>query len=863
MIHLHEPWRLLLLLLLPLVLLRLRSFAWSSAVRRGAAWLCLAFALVGPEIRWGSGPEAVMLVVDVSASASRSLREGMGRVHELLQSVSGDTPLGVVGFAATPHLAAPLNNGTAADVSDLLDRLAAEPERAMPAEEREETNISAGLDLAAWAIPPDRGGRLLLVSDGWETQGDVRGVVRDLARRNIAVDTVPLSPTPPGVIDAAVEAIEAPARVPQGIPFEVRATLRATHPGSAVVSLVADRVAVARQETRLNRGDTEVAFPVTAESLGEHRYGVRVMMLADEEPRNDLAETSVVVAGRPRILWLGTTHGAPSGSDFHVTRAAPEAGSDFGRRLAEFDAVVLADVRADELPANFAEQIRHYVVRLGGGFLMLGGVHSFGPGGYRGTPIESVLPVMLDPGDRRKRPGLGLVVVIDKSGSMAEAMGDVPKIEAARDAVLAAAALLEPGDRLGLLAFDGVPTRVIPLHEVPARGQLQAVLAEVRPGGGTRILPALAEAAAMLQGFHEGRRHVILVTDGRGEGGDFAGAAGRLKADRITLSSIAVGEDADLPLLRELASVGGGRMEIARDAGRLANALRREIVMARGPLIHEGRTAVIASAHPVLGAAAASPFPPLFGYVVTAPRAFAAVPLRAETGEPLLALGAVGLGRAAAVMTDLGGPWGAEWQRWNGAPRLMANVLHWLLRAPEAEQIVVRQEPAGAGWSLAVRATSPDGDYLDGRALRAHLQGEGHPEAAIPLEQRGPGTYEGRLPFRLMQSTLVVLEDRSDGQGRILARTRVGSTYPDEYRIRGPHQAVLEDIRRASGGRLLEERGKVLELRNKVPTSIRLWQALTWIGLGLFLLDVTLTQASGRTRRRAENDAPVLVRSAN
>jgi hypothetical protein len=367
----------------------------------------------------------------------------------------------------------------------------------------------------------------------------------------------------------------------------------------------------------------------------------------------------------------------------------------------------------------------------------------------------------------------------------------------------------------------------------------------------------------MLREFPGGRRHVILVTDGRGEGGDFAGTAERLKTDGVTLSCIAVGDDADLPLLRELAAAGGGRMEAARDAGRLASALRREVVVARGPLVHEGRTAVVASAHPVLGETAAGPVPPLLGYVVTAPKAFAAVPLRAETGEPLLALGAFGLGRAAAVMTDLGGRWGAEWQRWSGAPRLMANVLHWLVRAPFTDQIAVWQEPAEAGWSLMVRATSADGEYLDGRSLRAHLQGEGHSETAIPLEPRGPGTYEARLPFRLMRSTLVVLEDRSDGQGRILARTRIGSTYSDEYRIRGPHQAVLEDVRRASGGRPLGERGSGLEVRSMAPKTIPLWQGLAWLGLGLFLLDVALTQASGRMRRRAESGPLVMARSAD
>ena len=408
--------------------------------------------------------------------------------------------------------------------------------------------------------------------------------------------------------------------------------------------------------------------------------------------------------------------------------------------------------------------------------------------------------------------------------------------------MLTAAQLLEPGDRLGVLAFDGVPRWVLPIQAVPARGQLQALLDQLQPGGGTRILPALSEAATHLQGLSGWQRHLVLVTDGQGEGGDFAGAARRLAAGKISVSAVAVGDDADVVLLRELAVAGGGRLELAHDAGKLAAAFRREIVAARGRAIQEGRTTVLATPHPVLGTAATQPFPPLYGFIATTAKPFAAAPLRTHTGEPVLAVAPFGLGRAAALTTDLGGPWGADWQRWEGTPRLLAQVLGWLLRSPATDAISLRQEAVPEGWQLAVRATDPDGAYVDGRTFLAHLEGAHGGTTVLPLEQTGPGTYAGRLPARVVQPTRVVLEDRTEGEGRIATRAQIGNSYSEEYRIRGPNQVLLEEIRHTSGGQSLEALDGRPAYQSADPQWLPFWQGLAWGGLGLFLLDLLLAR---------------------
>ncbi|MFP4354682.1 MAG: glutamine amidotransferase [Phycisphaerae bacterium] len=68
----------------------------------------------------------------------------------------------------------------------------------------------------------------------------------------------------------------------------------------------------------------------------------------------------------------------------------PTTEADF----AAFDVLILGDLDASYLTRTQMGQIRRFVTE-GGALLMLGGHNSFGPGGYGGTDIEAVLPVVL------------------------------------------------------------------------------------------------------------------------------------------------------------------------------------------------------------------------------------------------------------------------------------------------------------------------------------------------------------------------------------------------------------------------------------------------------------------------------------
>jgi Ca-activated chloride channel homolog len=420
------------------------------------------------------------------------------------------------------------------------------------------------------------------------------------------------------------------------------------------------------------------------------------------------------------------------------------------------------------------------------------------------------------------------------------------------------ASLLDAGDRLGVIAFDSTARTILPISEA-SPADVGTALTRLEPSGGTRILPALARAFDALGPTGEagsrvtagarhlgpsGARHLVLVTDGRGEGGDFEREGRRIAQAGVTLSVIAVGADADVPLLQALAAAGRGRFEAVHDASRLASALRREVVMARGPVVHEGRVAISAAPHPVMAGLAPTAIPPLLGYVSTAPKPFATVALRAETGDPVLAIGASGLGRAAVLTTTLDGPWSTEWRQWAGGPRLLTQLLGWLRRAPVRGTMVVGTEQRDGEGLLVVHVENADGSYVDGRVLRARVARSGAPEEVVPLEQRGPGVYAAALTGPVERAEVIV-EDDTGPDPRVAGRGWLGLGYSDELRIRGPNHRLLDALRDLTGGRSLEGPASRLELRDAGSHSIALAPWLAAAGLGLFLLDLCLPHLGG------------------
>lgn len=121
-----------------------------------------------------------------------------------------------------------------------------------------------------------------------------------------------------------------------------------------------------------------------------------------------------------------------------------------------YKSVILADVYIDDLPVGFLENLETYVKDYGCGVICCGGEESFALGGYRDTVLETVLPVEMQLRSINETPSMAMVMVIDRSGSMIDEMGETgaTNLDVAIRSAIVAVDNLRDSDYVGVLTFD-------------------------------------------------------------------------------------------------------------------------------------------------------------------------------------------------------------------------------------------------------------------------------------------------------------------------------------------------------------------------------------------------------------------------
>src|SRR5437763_17136880 len=101
------------------------------------------------------------------------------------------------------------------------------------------------------------------------------------------------------------------------------------------------------------------------------------------------------------------------------------------------------------------------------------------------------------------------------------------------------------------------------------------------------MYPAMEEAYEALKNTTAKLKHVIILTDGISEPGDFEGLTTKMVADRITVTTVGVGDDADRKLLEQIAQLGKGRVYYTDDPTSIPQIFSKETRGASQPATHE------------------------------------------------------------------------------------------------------------------------------------------------------------------------------------------------------------------------------------------------------------------------------------
>ena len=119
---------------------------------------------------------------------------------------------------------------------------------------------------------------------------------------------------------------------------------------------------------------------------GEPRFEVKFLRRAVEDDEN-LQVTVLQRTAENKFLRLAVDGPDDLVGGFPKTRA----------ELFRYRGLVLGSIEANHFTPDQLRMIADFVNHRGGGLLMLGSHRSFAEGGYAGTPVADVLPVVLDP----------------------------------------------------------------------------------------------------------------------------------------------------------------------------------------------------------------------------------------------------------------------------------------------------------------------------------------------------------------------------------------------------------------------------------------------------------------------------------
>jgi Mg-chelatase subunit ChlD len=516
--------------------------------------------------------------------------------------------------------------------------------------------------------------------------------------------------------------------------------------------------------------------------------------------------------------------------------------------LRRYTAVILDHVAADALTTQQTTALGGYVEQTGGGLLVLGDAHTLDAGGLAGGPLGRLLPVDFRPRAGARDPTMGLVLVFDKSGSMADRAEGIPKIEIAREAAKKAFDVVPPRDSIGVVAFDAAPTVAVPFGPAANARDLVERLRAIQPGGSTAIAPAVAMAVDWLRAANVTKRYVLLVSDGRTSPADADRLRATIRGTGVELSVVAIGTDADRPFLRSLAESSGGRAYFPDDARLLPTIVAREATRAAGGSTVDEPFTVRAGAHPILAGLDRSMLPAMGGYVVGAVRPGASALLSSHLDDPILAVWQIGLGRVAVFTSDLASPWTTAFRRWPSFGALWAQTARWIGRRTSDAMLTADVLESAGSATLVVNAERPDGRAVNLVDPRVSLRTATGEERAITLAPRAPGRYEAAIPATTT-GTYVMAVSARDENGADARVVRAFYWSADrERRAAGADIAALARIAGATGGRVLGADDNPFD-GERPPSLYPLRPLLLVVALVVFLVDIATRRGLRLTPR--------------
>jgi uncharacterized membrane protein len=841
-----HPWYLLLLPLLiwgavyvarhSLADLRGGRARWSLGLRI-AILVCAVLALAGLQVSQPARKLAVLFVLDQSDSIpTEQKRQSLEYVNESARKMGPNDEGGVLVFGGDAYL-------------ELEPKPVLSLKRIHSVPPRDYTNLAGAIRLALAAFPEDTQRRVVILSDGNENLGSAVQEAAAAVSAHVQVDAVPISYSYGH--EVMLDKMIVPSEAKVGEPFEVRIIARSTEKAPAVIRLLRNGELIAQQSVDLLPGPNVISFHQSLEQARFHTYEAVIETKQDQLPDNNRALGFVLVKGKPKVLIVENNPNdarylanALGGQQLEVDIRQP---GRLPATLAEFqtyDSIVLSNVGAFQLTPDQMKAIRSSVRDLGTGLVMIGGENSFGPGAYRGTPIEEALPVDMEVKKQKVMP-VGAVAMVLHTCEFPDGN------RWARETAATVVDVLGERDKVGVLLFDTGERWGIPIQPAANKEKIKAELYNLEPGDmpDFQNMMKMAHDGLMTDAKEAAVKHIIVISDGD-PSPPSPELMARIAKDKVTVSTLAVfPHGGGTGTLESMAKIGKGQFYNVRSPAEIPRIFLKEAQRVLKPaIIEETFTPRVLKESQLL--TGVDRVPPLMGYVATTAKQAPSVEvsMTSHKDDPILASWRFGLGKAVAFMSDAKNRWAAPWvSQGTTFAKFWAQTIRWTVRTTARANLDTQVEINQRKGKVVIDVVNSKGEFVNMLDIRGSVAAE-NISPTLHIDQTAPGRYEGEFDAPEKGQYMIALR-YTDEHGTPRIHT-VGAAVPysPEYRDLSANTAVLTNLVEKTGGRMYpalsarlhdEDLKRIWRHDQKVHSTPQdLWPALLLMGALLLPLDI-------------------------
>lgn len=835
--------------LLLLVPLAAAWFAWPLPNRglnilRATVFLLIVLALAELALKLPDRAGTVIVVADRSESMPQDSDASEKEIIGLLHKAMGPRDqLGVVAFGRDAVVEqAPERGefgGFAADIG------------------RDHSSLNDAIESALALIPPDGGGRVLVLSDGKWTGKDPAAAAAHAAGRGVAVDYRLI--TRPQINDTAIQSFLTPQSVLPGQAFIMSAWVQSPTEQQIQYQLRRGDEVIASGSKQVPAGLSRLMFRDRASTAGVNEYTVAIQGAKDDPvPENNSARALVCVEGARPVLVVSSA-GENSGfvkllqrGQVDVVGRTPDQCNWSLEQLSQYSGVILENVPAGEIGMDGMETLASWVEDTGSGLAMTGGEKSYGPGGYFKSPLERVLPISMEMRKEARKLSVAVVVALDRSGSMAmPAGGGREKIDLADLGTVQVLDLLSPMDEIGVFAVDTTAHEIVPLDTVEHNlGYRSKILAIDSEGGGIYIYEALVASAKMISQSKSQTKHIILFSDAADaeQSAHYEDIVAKLREAGVTVSVVGLGteHDCDANMLKDLARRGGGDCYFSDNPDEIPRIFAQDtFTIARSSFVEQATPFKITAGYSLLGESPVAAPPQLGGYNLCylRPQANLAAVTSDEYKAPVVASWNAGNGRVLCYLGEADGQYSGAFANWDQAGEFYATLARWVAGKHERlpDEMLLTQEIRDGECFVQLhldpaRKADPFSNLPRVRVLHG-LPGVAPAKETVSMQWQNADLLEADVPIEGNETVLNTVE--ISGQQPVTLPP-VCLPYSPEFAPDQPGRgaAALAQIATTTGGK---ERVEIPKIWSELPVRSRYVELTPWLlvcAAVLFLLEV-------------------------